>query len=173
MDLAMADAMTPPALTYRMMVFYGILLLAAIAGGYYYLQQPKTSPVLTAGYAIKSQATRFYCTPSLSRVVGESGQGGIQRWLGDNQTDLYLIVAQDKQVKVGETLKIAEGRGAAVWAVEKNTGDQLVIYTQDPANPVMDRAATLVLDKTNGVGLFKNTLNRQFQYLACKELEDN
>lgn len=170
MDLAMADAMTPPALTYRMMVFYGVLLVAAIIGGYYYLKQPKTSPILTAGYAIKPQAVKFYCAPSLTQGVNEEGSGVIRSWLGASQTELYLILVDDKQVKVGETLKVAEGRGAAVWTIEKNVADQLVIYTQDPSNPVMDRAATLVLDKTNGVGLFKNTLNRQFQYLACKEL---
>lgn len=169
----MSDAMTPPSMTARSAFFYGLLLVMALVGGYYYLHQPKSTSLMTAGYAIRPTATQFFCSPSLTRTSGEDGSGGqFSQLMGTDDTSLYLVIALENEVKAGKTLKDAQGRQAKRWQIEKNTADQLVIYSQDSNNPVVDKAVTLVLDKTNGVGLYKNILNRQFQYLSCQEIPE-
>jgi hypothetical protein len=169
----MANPMKPPAVSARSALWWIILTMASMVGGYQWFKQRDTTGFTTEGYAISLSAKVFTCNTSLNNTVSEVPQLYL-RMIGERaaqgKAEVYLLVDGTK-LYVGDNWDLVRWKRAKVWVIDKDSADQLVARLPDPDNPVNDRIATMVIDKTNGTGLFKDILNRKFQYLSCQEKE--
>jgi hypothetical protein len=169
----MADPMKPPAMSVRATLWWILLTLAAMVGGYNWLQRQNTSTFTLGGYAMSPEARVFVCNTSMNNTVSEVPQlylRMVSEKVMQGQTEVYLMV-DGLKLYAGDSWDLVRWKRARVWQIDKNTTDQLVARLVDPDNPVNDQIASLVIDKTNGTGLFKDNQARKFQYLTCQEKE--
>ena len=172
-DKAMADPFKPGVLTLKSLVTYTGLLVIGLVGGYFWYQQRGTADIKTTSYAIDPEATHYICATIVNNALSRFSNAYIRsvtEKLTKGEVEYYLSI-DGSRLYIGKTeAEAKEGTGRA-FTVDKNTGDQLAVSSNDAENPVNDRMGSLVLDKTNGVGLFKDALNHQFFYLKCEGAE--
>jgi hypothetical protein len=169
----MADPFKPGILTLKSLISYTGLLAIGLVGGYFWYQQRSTTEVKTQSYAIDPEASQYICATIVNNALSRFTNAYIRsvtEKLTKGEIDYYLSI-DGQRLYIGKTEDEAvQGKGQP-FNVDKNTGDQLVVSSIDTANPVNDRMGSMVLDKTNGVGLYKDAVNHKFFYLKCEGAE--